>query len=98
MSPTSYQAALPRDLYLHLRSADAGVKVDRQIGSLSGLIPASFIAGQKANISQTLTITDTALPAGSYFLLVDLDPDEVFNGVSVASNVFAAALAITGGE
>jgi uncharacterized protein YkwD len=42
----------------------------------------------------TITVSET-LPAGSYFVLIDLDPADVFNDVNLANNAFATADPIT---
>ncbi|HEY1684539.1 MAG TPA: VCBS repeat-containing protein [Tepidisphaeraceae bacterium] len=48
--------------------------------------------GASKKIGGTVT-----LPAGTYFLVIQLDPDNAFNDVNLANNVFATTAAITVG-
>jgi hypothetical protein len=61
---------------------------------------ASLLASpsKKINIKggkSTKVMTSIALPAGSYFLVIQLDPSDVFSDVDLGNNVFSTGLSLT---
>ncbi|HEY1684540.1 MAG TPA: choice-of-anchor tandem repeat GloVer-containing protein [Tepidisphaeraceae bacterium] len=59
------------------------------------ITPASKKINIKPNSKPAKISLPVTLPAGTYFLVIQLDPDNAFNDTNLANNVFATTAAIT---